>query len=159
MSDVAMARPASRNCVPRRRRNIAYGLQQPAIVEPVDPGQRRELHGFEGSPPPVPMDQLGFVESVDRLGESIVIDITLTADGGVGTGFSEALGRADADILRTAIRLMHLHTAVCMSALVRSLLQRVGDEARFEPSAIGPADSPPSIASRMKARRRSPTRC
>ena len=32
------------------RRDIADRLQQPAVVEPVDPGQRCELHRPEASP-------------------------------------------------------------------------------------------------------------
>ena len=36
-------------CLSFRRRDVADGLQQPAIVEPVDPLQRRELDGLEGA--------------------------------------------------------------------------------------------------------------
>jgi site-specific recombinase XerD len=36
------------------RRDVADGLQQPAIVEPVHPSQRRELDGFERPPRPAP---------------------------------------------------------------------------------------------------------
>ena len=54
------------------RRDVADGLQQSAIVEPVDPGQRRELDSLEAAPWPTPVYDLGFVEAVDRLGESIV---------------------------------------------------------------------------------------
>src|SRR3954469_18208512 len=53
------------------RRDVADGLQQPAIVEPVDPFQRCELDGFERPPRPAPMDDLGFVKSVDGFGQSV----------------------------------------------------------------------------------------
>jgi hypothetical protein len=52
------------------RRDVADGLQQPAIVEPIDPFQRCELDGVERPPRPTPMDDLGFVETVDGLGQS-----------------------------------------------------------------------------------------
>ena len=41
------------------RRDVADGLQKPAIVEPVDPFQRRELDGLERPPLPTSMDDLG----------------------------------------------------------------------------------------------------
>ena len=84
------------------RRDVADGLQQPAIVEPVDPGQRPELDGLEGAPGSAPMDHLGFVEAVDRLGEGVVVGISNAADGGLDAGFGQALGVADADILVSA---------------------------------------------------------
>jgi hypothetical protein len=34
------------------RRDVANGLQQPAIVEPINPGQRRDLNGLEAWPRP-----------------------------------------------------------------------------------------------------------
>jgi hypothetical protein len=52
----------------------------PAIVEPVNPGQCRELDGFEASPRPAPMNDLGLVEAVNRLGECIVITVADAGD-------------------------------------------------------------------------------
>lgn len=45
-----------------RRRDVSDRLQQPAIVEPVDPGQRRKLDGLEASPGTVPMNDLSLVK-------------------------------------------------------------------------------------------------
>jgi hypothetical protein len=53
-------------------RDVADGLQEPPVVEPVPPFECRELDGFERPPQPAPMDDLGLVETVDCLGESIV---------------------------------------------------------------------------------------
>lgn len=91
------------------------------------------------------MDHLGLVESIDRLGESVVIAITHTADGGLDARLSEALGIADADILRTAIRMMHQPTVVHRSALMQGLLQCVEHEARMGCPRHPPTDDPPSI--------------
>jgi hypothetical protein len=49
-------------CLGFRRRDVADGLQQPAIVEPVDPFERGELDRFEGTPRTASMDDLGLVE-------------------------------------------------------------------------------------------------
>lgn len=53
------------------RRDVADGLQQLAIVELVDPGQRDDLDHFEAAPRSAPMDHFGFGESVDRVGEAL----------------------------------------------------------------------------------------
>ena len=84
------------------RRDVADGLQQPAIVEPVDPGQRRELDGFETPPGSAPMDEFGLVEAVDRLCEGVVVGVSDAADGGLDASFRQALGVANA--ARTSAR-------------------------------------------------------
>jgi hypothetical protein len=53
-----------------RRRDVADELQQPTMVEPVDLFERGVLNGFEAAPRSAPVDQLGLIESVDRLGQS-----------------------------------------------------------------------------------------
>ncbi len=62
------------------RRNVADALQQPAMVEPVDPLQRRELDGLEAPPWTAPVDDLRLVEAVDRLGESVVVAVADAAE-------------------------------------------------------------------------------
>lgn len=47
--------------------DVADGLQQSPVVEPVHPFQLCELDGFKGSPWPAPMDYLCFVKAIDRL--------------------------------------------------------------------------------------------
>lgn len=41
-------------------RDIPDRLEKPAVVEPVDPSQRRALDGFQRAPRAVPADHLGF---------------------------------------------------------------------------------------------------
>lgn len=79
---------------------LPMGSQQQAIVEPVDPGQRGELDGLEASPWSAPMVDLGLVEAVDRLGQRVVVAVADTAHRRFNAGFGEALGVADAGILR-----------------------------------------------------------
>ncbi len=43
------------------------------------------------------MDDLGLVEAVDRLGESVVVAVADAADGGLDAGLGQALGVADAE--------------------------------------------------------------
>jgi hypothetical protein len=65
-------------------RDVADGLEQPAVVEPVDPFQRGELDGLERPPWPAPVDDLGLVETIDGLGERVVIAVA-DAAGSVGS--------------------------------------------------------------------------
>jgi len=81
------------------RRDVADRLEESPAVEPVYPFQRRELHGLERAPRATPMDNLCFVEAVDRLGESIVIGVADAADGWLDAGLGEALGVFDRDVL------------------------------------------------------------
>ena len=62
------------------RRYVADGLQEPSVVEPIDPFEGSELDGFEVSPWTSTVDHLGLVEAVDGFGESIVIGISDAAD-------------------------------------------------------------------------------
>src|SRR5262245_61777672 len=57
------------------RRHMADRLEKPAVVEPVDPFERGVLDGLQRSPRSAPMDHLGLVEPVDRLGERIVVAV------------------------------------------------------------------------------------
>jgi hypothetical protein len=64
------------------RRYVTDGLQESPVVEPVYPFQRRELDGFERAPSCSSMDELGLIEAIDRLGESVVVGIaTLPTEG------------------------------------------------------------------------------
>jgi hypothetical protein len=57
------------------RRDVADGLQEPAIVEPVHPLEGRELDGLEVPPGPTTMNDLSLVEAIDRLGEGVVVRV------------------------------------------------------------------------------------
>jgi hypothetical protein len=50
------------------RRDVADGFEQPTMVEPVDLLEDGILDRLEATPQPTPVDHLGFVEAVDRLG-------------------------------------------------------------------------------------------
>ena len=79
---------------------VSDGLQEPSVIEPIDPFQGGELDGLEAAPWPAPVDHLGLVETVDGFGEGIVIGISDTADRGLHACFNQALGVFDRDVLR-----------------------------------------------------------
>mgnify|MGYP000967015487 CR=1 FL=1 len=59
-------------------RNVSDWLQKSAVIEPVDPFERREFDGFHRPPRSAPPDHFGFIEAVDRLHEGVIERI---ADG------------------------------------------------------------------------------
>ena len=61
-----------------RWRNVADGLEQGVVIEPGDPLQRCQLHRLGAFPGATAMDQLRFVESVDRLGQGVVVRSSTT---------------------------------------------------------------------------------
>ena len=72
--------------------DVADGLEQPAVVVPVDPFERGILDGLKRSPWPVPPDDLSLLEAVGRLSEDVVVTVADAADGGVEARFGEAFG-------------------------------------------------------------------
>ena len=80
-------------------RDVADRLEQATVVEPVDPFEDGELDGFEIAPRPSAMDELGFEQPVDRLGQDIVVAVADTADGGLNAGLGQPFGVAKADVL------------------------------------------------------------
>src|SRR5690606_24028460 len=103
--------------------DIADGFEQPPIVEPFNPFQRRKFNRFEGSPGSSPMDHLGLVEAVDRLGQGIVITVADAADRWLDPGFRQALGVANGDVLRPAVAMMNEPAAMDRASLMDGLFQ------------------------------------
>ena len=46
------------------RRDVSDGLQEPPVVEPIDPFQSSDLDGLERAPWPAPVNDLGFVKVI-----------------------------------------------------------------------------------------------
>jgi hypothetical protein len=70
-----------------------------SVVEPVEVVERRPLDVLDVAPRPLAMDQLGLVETVERLGKSLVVTVALRANLRDDLGFAEALGVTNAEVL------------------------------------------------------------
>ena len=105
--------------------DVANGFEQPLVVEPVDPFERGVFDRFEVAPPPAPVDHLGLVKAIDRLGQSVVIAIADTADRRLDARFGEAFGILNRDVLAAAIGVVDETAAVRRSAIVEGLLERI----------------------------------
>jgi hypothetical protein len=90
-----------------RRWDIANGLQEPAVVEPVDPFQGGVLDGVDPLPGAAAADQLGLVEPDDGLGQGVVLGVSAGADRGDRSRLGQPFGVADRQVLAAAIRVMH----------------------------------------------------
>jgi hypothetical protein len=55
---------------------VAAVFVEAAVVEPVDPFRGGQLYFLDGPPGLAWFDQLGLVQSVDRLGQRVVIRLT-----------------------------------------------------------------------------------
>ena len=62
--------------------DVADRPQQAFVVEPVDPIERGQFDRFQ-VPPRATVDHLRLVQSVDRLGQGVVVGITDAADRGL----------------------------------------------------------------------------
>jgi len=69
-----------------RRRHVPDRLEQSTVVEPIDPLV---------PPGTAASDDFGLVQSVDRLGQGIVVGVTNAADRCVDARFGQALRVAD----------------------------------------------------------------
>ena len=81
------------------RRDRTNGLQEAAMVEPVDPLQGGVLDLVDAPPGAAPVDQLGLVQPDDRLGQGVVVAVAAGTDRGDGAGVGEPFGVADGQVL------------------------------------------------------------
>jgi hypothetical protein len=85
-----------------RWRDVAERLQEPVLVEPVDPLQGGVLDLVEALPGAAPADQLGFVQADDGLGQGVVETVAAGTDRGDRAGLGQAFGVADRQVLLAA---------------------------------------------------------
>ena len=110
-------------------RNVADGFEQTPGVEPVHPIPGGVLDRLQRLPRTVAPDDLGLVEAVGGLGQSVVVGIADASHGGLDAGVGETLGVFDSDILRPAVAMMNETTAFGWPAIVERLFQGVQDDA------------------------------
>jgi hypothetical protein len=119
-------------------RDVPDGFQQAAVVEPVDPFEGGVFHGLEAAPWAAAVDDLGLEEAVDRLGQGVVVAVADAADRGFDPGFGQALGVANGQILRSAVRMMDQPRSGL--PLMNGLFQGIEHEPGMGRAADPPAD-------------------
>jgi hypothetical protein len=81
------------------RWEVADRLEEPAMVEPVDPLQGGVLDLVDALPRAVPADQLGLVQADDRFGQGVIERVAAGTDRSDGAGLGEPFGVADRQVL------------------------------------------------------------
>lgn len=82
-------------------RHVADRFEKPAGVEPIDPFEGGELDRLEGPPRSTAMDHLGLEQTVDRLGQGVVVRVADAADRGLDARLRQSLRVAQGKVLRT----------------------------------------------------------
>ena len=140
-------RPGIITCFGFCGRDISDWFEQALIVEPVDPFKRGEFHRLGTAPRAAAVDHLGLEQTVDSLGERVVVAVADAADGWLDPSVKQALAVADRDALGGFKRSsQHLDKkAVAMTHRNR----------RSDRSGRAPLSSPgrPPVAGRDKRRR------
>ena len=73
-------------------RDVADGLEQAPMLEPVHPLEGSELHRLGMAPGTTPADHLGLEQLDHRLGQGIVVAVTDAADRRLDAGFGKPHG-------------------------------------------------------------------
>jgi hypothetical protein len=74
-----------------RRRHVADWLEQPAVIEPVNPLKGCVLDVLEITPRTAMVDDFRLVESDDRFGQGVVVRIPNGAGRGLDADFGQAV--------------------------------------------------------------------
>lgn len=81
------------------RRHVAQRCHRALAVESGHSMQRGQFNRLLGLPGTSAVDQFSFVQTVDRLGQGVVVGVALTANRRLDAGLGQPFGVADADVL------------------------------------------------------------
>jgi hypothetical protein len=82
-------------------RNVADGLEQAPVVEPIDPFKRGEFDSLEGAPRTAAVDHLSLEQTDDSFRQGIVVRVPDTADRRFDARLGEALGVLNRPVLNS----------------------------------------------------------
>ena len=123
--------------------DISDRLEEAVVIEPMDPREGGEFHGFEVVPRSTAVDQFGFEQAVDRLGQRIVVGIADASDRGFDADLGKPLGLADADILRTPIAMVDQPSPLRGPPVMQRLFEGIEHKTGFGRARHPPTDDPP----------------
>jgi hypothetical protein len=109
-------------------RDVSDRLEEAAIVEPVDPFQRRVFDGLEAAPGAAAMDDFCFEKSVDGFGQGVVIAVADAAHRRFDAGIGQSLGVANGQILGTAVAMINMTHSLRRSSVMDGLFHGIQHE-------------------------------
>jgi transcriptional regulator with XRE-family HTH domain len=89
------------------RGNVTASRVEPLVVVPGDPFEGGEGDIINAAPRAVPVDEFSLVQGIHRLRCSIIVGISLAADGADSADLTEPLAIADRCVLHTPVRMMN----------------------------------------------------
>lgn len=98
------------------------------VLEPRYPFERSELDGFSGFSWRPVVNQLGFVQAVDGLGQSVVVAVVLAVHRRLYVCLDQPPCVPNADVLRSPVRVANQTAIVLSLAGIQGLLQRIKKE-------------------------------
>jgi len=104
------------------------GLEEAAVVEPVDPLEHGELDVVDRSPGAASADDLGLEQADHGFGQRVVEGVADRADRGFDSGLGEPLGVANGEVLTATVAVMDQPRVPAGLAVVDGLLERVQRE-------------------------------
>ena len=107
------------------------GTEQTSVVEPIDPAEGGHFQILHVAPRALAVDQFGFVETVYRFSEGVVIRVTDTADRWLNASFGQTLGVSNGQILPAAIRVMNQSALLDRPSIMQGLFQRIENKVSF----------------------------
>jgi hypothetical protein len=127
-TDLARRRAAAISISPRLLTpNNGHEAGRGSAVLP-SPFEGGVFDGFERPPWSAPVDDLGLVESIDRLGQGVVVVVADAAHRWFDPGIGEALGVFDRDVMAAAVAVMDQATTMDRPTIMDGLLQVWGRE-------------------------------
>lgn len=126
-------------------RDVADRAEEAMVVEPIHPAQCRHFHCGYTWPGALAPNNFGLVETVDRLGQGVVIRIAHAADRGDEIGFCKALCVVHGEILNAPVAVMDQAIIRAGPASMDSLLQGIEDKAGRRRRTDLPAHDPARI--------------
>lgn len=119
------------------RRDVADGLKQAQVVEPVDPFQHCLHNRLHISPRAFWPAHLSLEQFDDRPCKCVVIRVTGGTDRGLDAALGQSLTVTDAKILRSTVAVMYEATGIgsCMHGLLQGIEHQISLDRRAGPPA------------------------
>jgi hypothetical protein len=110
------------------------------MIEPVHPRQRREFHGLERPPRPLPTNHLRFDEPDEGFRKGLIVAVAATADRRLNPGIREPFGVPHREVLAPAVAVMHEVAHRVVTAGVDRLFEGVQHKVGAQRRRHAPAD-------------------
>jgi hypothetical protein len=129
-------------------RNVSAVLVEPSVIEPIDPFGGGILDLLDGPPRAPVFDQLGLVQTVDRLGERIIERIPNAANRSRDASLGQVLREPHRSILPAGVGVMN-HPAQIGDAVAAPgpdrVLDGIQDQLRGHRGRGAPAKDAPGV--------------